>query len=155
MEAINALGRIRGSAIALASATVFGVLLLGVLDGVLIGVVLSMLALVWRLNNPDLVVVAEQGGDRLVVRVLGPLYFANIGLARSRLLKLADSDAHRPRMLVLDLVGVLDADVTTLLELPELERDLRDRGVELQFENIAPRVRELARRTPGLADRFV
>jgi SulP family sulfate permease len=154
LEAIRALGRIRGSAIVLASATVFGVLLLGVLDGVLIGVLLSMLGLVWRLNHPDLVVVAGEGSDRLVVRVLGPLYFANVGNFHGRLLELADSSPERPRTLVLDFVGVADLDVTRLLRMQELERRLGERGIALRFENVAPRLVELARRTPGLADRF-
>ena len=104
---------------------------------------LSMVGLVWRLNHPDLVVVSGEGSDRLVVRVLGPLYFANIGVARDRLLELAGSDTDRPKTLVLDLVGVPDADVTMLLRLPEVERDLRERGVELEYENVTPRVREL------------
>jgi sulfate permease, SulP family len=154
LEAIRALGRIRGSAIVLASVTVFGVLLLGVLDGVLIGVLVSMLGLVWRLNHPDLVVVAGEGSDQLVVRVLGPLYFANVGNVHSRLLELADSRPDRPRTLVLDLVGVPDLDVTTLLRMQELERRLGERGIALRFENVGPRLVELARRTPGLADRF-
>ena len=137
----------------LASATVFGVLLLNVLDGVLIGVLLSMVGLISRLNHPDLVVVGE-GGDRLVVRVLGPLYFANVGNAHSRLLELVDSRADRPLTLVLDLVGVPDVDVTTLLKIVELERKLDERGIALRFDNVSPRVVELARRTPGLAERF-
>jgi SulP family sulfate permease len=153
LEAIKALGRIRGSATVLASATVFGVLLLGVLDGVLIGVLLSMLGLVWRLNHPDFVVAGE-ASDRLVVRVLGPLYFANVGNVHRRLLELADARRDRPRTLVLDLVGVPDVDVTTLLRMLELERKLDERGIALRFDNVSPRVRELARRTPGLSNRF-
>ena len=154
LEAIRALGRIRGSALVFASATVFGVLLLGVLDGVLIGVLLSMLGIVWRLNHPNFVVVEGEGSDRLVVRALGPLYFANVGFAHDHLVGLVDASAVRPRTLVVDLVGVSDVDVTTLLRVNELERRLEERGVALRFENVSPQVLELARRTPGLADRF-
>ena len=45
-------------------------------------------------------------------------------------------------------------DVTTLLKMAELERKLNDRGIELRFDNVSPRVVEFARRTPGLAERF-
>jgi SulP family sulfate permease len=153
LEAIRALGRIRGSALVLGSATLVGVLLLGVLDGVLIGVLLSMLGLVWRLNRPDLVV--EQGPTgELVVRVVGPIYFANVGNLHTRLLELVDSAPDRPRTLVIDLIAVADVDVTTLLRVQELERHLAERGVALRFVNASPRVLELARRTPGLADLF-
>ena len=115
LDAIRALGRIRGSAIVFASATVLGVLLLGVLDGVLTGVVLSMLGLVWRLNRPEIVVI-ERPGDELVVRIEGPVYFANVGNVHARLLELVDSTPLKPRTLVVDLVAIPDVDVTTLLQ---------------------------------------
>jgi sulfate permease, SulP family len=136
LEAIRALGRIRGSALVLASTTLFAVLLLGVLDGVLIGVV------------------EGRASDELVVRIRGPLYFANVGHVQARLLELVSSAATRPRTIVLDLVAVSDADVTTMLRLPALEEDLRERGIGLRFERAGPRLLELGRRTPGFADRF-
>jgi high affinity sulfate transporter 1 len=149
LEAIRALGRIRGSALVIGSATVFGVLLLGVLDGVLIGVILSMLGLVAGLNRPEIVVIGDPG-DELVVRVEGPVYFANVGYVHRRLLKLAGSAPIRPRTLVVDLVAVSDTDVTTLLRVPALERDLTARNIALRFKNVGPRLLELGRRTPGL-----
>jgi SulP family sulfate permease len=152
LETIRALGRIRGSAIVIASATVFGVLLLGVLDGVLIGVILSMLGLVAGLNRPEIVVSARPG-DELVARVEGPVYFANVGYVHARLLQLADLAPVRPRTLVLDLIAVADTDVTTLLRVSALERDLSARNIALRFENVERRLLELARRTPGLSDR--
>lgn len=153
LDTIRALGRIRGSAIVFASATVFGVLLLGVLDGVLIGVLLSMLGLVWRLNRPEIMVIERPGDDELVVRIEGPVYFANAGNVHERLLELVDSAPVKPRRLVVDLVAIPDADVTTLLRIPVLESDLSKRDIDLRFENAGPRLLELARRTPGLADR--
>jgi sulfate permease, SulP family len=153
LDTIRALGRIRGSALVFASATVFGVLLLGVLDGVLIGVVLSMLGVVWRLNHPEITVIEGRGDDELVARIEGPVYFANVGNVHARLLALADSARVKPRRLVVDLVAIPDADVTTLLRIPVLERDLSTREMALRFENAGPRLLELAKRTPGLADR--
>jgi MFS superfamily sulfate permease-like transporter len=92
-------------------------------------------------------------GDELVARIEGPVYFANVGYVHARLLGLADSAPARPRTLVLDLVAVPDTDVTTLLRVPAFERDLSARNVALRFENVSPRLLELARRTPGLSDR--
>jgi sulfate permease, SulP family len=137
----------------IASATVFGVLLFGVLDGVLIGVILSMLGLVARLNRPEIVVSDRPGDGELVARLEGPVYFANLGYVHARLLDLADSAPSRPRTFVLDLVAVPDTDVTTLLRVPVFERDLSARDIALRFENVTPRLRELAHRTPGLSDR--
>jgi SulP family sulfate permease len=153
LDAIRALGRIRGSAIIFATATVFGVLLLGVLDGVLIGVVLSMLGVVWQLNRPEIMVIEGAGDEELVARIEGPVYFANVGNVHAQLLELVDSAPVKPRRLVLDLVAVPDTDVTTLLRIPALETDLSKRDIALRFENANPRLRELGRHTPGLEDR--
>ena len=54
---------------------------------------------------------------------------------------------------MIDLVAIPDTDVTTLLRIPALERDLSARGIALRFENAGPRLLELAERTPELADR--
>jgi sulfate permease, SulP family len=153
VEAIRVLGHIRGSAIVFALATVFGVLLLGVLDGVLIGVILSMLGVVAQLNRPEIVVIDRPEDGELVVRLEGPVYYANVGYVHARLLELADSAPVKPRTFVLDLVAVPDTDVTTMLRVAALERDLTARGMTLTFTNVMPRLRELAQRTPGLADR--
>jgi len=153
LDTIRALGRIRGSALVFASATVFGVLLLGVLDGVLVGVVLSMLGVVWRLNHPEITVIEGRGDDELVTRIEGPVYFANVGNVHEQLLELVDSTPVKPRSLVIDLVAIPDADVTTLLRIAAFERDLGTRDIALRFENAGPRLLELAERTPELADR--
>jgi SulP family sulfate permease len=153
VDAIRALGRIRGSALVLASATVLGVLLLGVLDGVLIGVVFSMLGLVWRLNRPEIMVLEGSTDDEVVVRIEGPVYFANVGNVHERLLELVDSMPVKPRRLVVDLVAIPDADVTTLLRIPAIERDLGAREITLRFVNANAQLLELARHTPGLAER--
>ena len=71
----------------------------------------------------------------------------------AELLALADSASVRPGTLVLDLVAVPDTDVTTLLRVSALERDLSVRNIALRFENVPARLLELGRRTPGLSDR--
>ena len=127
-----------------------GVLLFGVLDGVLIGVLASMLGLVYALNRPDVVALARAPGTKswhergsapgeapptgiLVVRIGGPVYFANAGRLQRRLLELVDAETEPTQTLVIDLVAVGDIDVTTMQRLPALERALRDRGVTLRL----------------------
>jgi hypothetical protein len=55
--------------------------------------------------------------------------------------------------LVVDLVAIPDADVTTLLRIAAFERDLGTRDITLRFENAGPRLLELARHTPSLMER--
>jgi len=77
------------------------------------------------------------------------VYFANVSYVQTRLFELVDSAPAKPRMLVVDLVAIPDAEVTTLSRIPALEGDLSSREISLHFENAAPRLLELARRTPG------
>ena len=167
VQALRALGRIRGFALSLGLLTALGVMLLGVLDGVLIGVVASMLGLVSALNRPAVAVLGRRPGrttwrpldqypdgetvsGALVVRIAGPVYFANVGNVHDRLLEIVDSAAERPDVLILDLVAVPDTDVTTLLRLSDLDRDLSERRIELRLANASAALIELGRRTPGL-----
>ena len=80
--------------------TLVSVLALGVLEGVLVGVVTSMVMLVHALDHPDIRVVEHTGG-RLVVRVIGGLYFANAQRFRRTLVALVDE--RHPHELVVDL----------------------------------------------------
>ena len=91
--------------------TLVSVLALGVLEGVLVGVTTSMLMLVHALDHPDIRVV-DDAGDRLVVRVIGGLYFANAQRFRRAMLALVEE--HEPHELVIDLSAVPGIDVTTL-----------------------------------------
>jgi hypothetical protein len=56
--------------------------------------------------------------------------------------------------LVIDLFAVSDTDVTTLLRVSALERDLTARNIALRFDNVGPRLLGLGRRTPGVAGRW-
>jgi high affinity sulfate transporter 1 len=103
--------------------TLVGVLALGVLDGVLIGVLASMLLLVHSLDRPAIPVLgrrpgsatwralADHPGDEtvpglLVVRVVGPIYFANAQRLRRRLLDLIGGAPERPRHFLMDMAAV-------------------------------------------------
>jgi sulfate permease, SulP family len=169
VKTLRAFGRIRGSALVLGLVTLVGVLLLGVLGGVLIGVLASMLGLVHQLNRPDVVALARAPGTTswhergsapgeapptgvLVVRIGGPVYFANAGRFQRRLLELVDAETEPTQTLVIDLVAVGDIDVTTMQRLPALERALRERGVTLRLARPNQRLAEHCERMPELAD---
>jgi len=126
--------------------TLVSVLALGVLEGVLVGVVTSMLMLVHALDHPDIRVV-ERTRRRLVVRVIGGLYFANAQRFRRTLLALVDE--HHPHELVVDLSAVPGIDVTTLTLLPVFDRQLAARGVTLQLAALNPEPLADFRRSPA------
>lgn len=140
----------RADAAALA-ATAGGVLALGVEAGVVIGVALSMGALIWRASRPHIAVLgripgtehfrnverysAETASGLLMLRVDAGLFFGNVEAVNERI---EDELAARPdtRHLVLVLSAVNAIDTSALFALGELNAMLAARGVQLHLAEV-------------------
>ncbi len=132
-------------------ATGAGVLVLGVEAGVVVGVALSMGALIWRASRPHIAVLGRINGtehfrnvDRysaetapglLMLRVDAGLFFGNVEAVNERI---EDELAARPdtRHLVLVLSAVNAIDTSALFGLGELNTSLRQRGVLLHLAEV-------------------
>ncbi|BDT58784.1 sodium-independent anion transporter [Massilia varians] len=132
-------------------ATGAGVLALGVEAGVVVGVALSMGALIWRASRPHIAVLGRIAGtehfrnvDRysaetapglLMLRVDAGLFFGNVEAVNERI---EDELAERPdtRHLVLVLSAVNAIDTSALFGLEELNASLRQRGVLLHLAEV-------------------
>ena len=160
---------VRHSAFVLALVALFGVLLLGVLPGLLVAVVLSLILLIKRLSRPPVVVLARdpqtgawgraqrhpdwsQQPGLLVVATEGPLFYANSEAVKERLTELVLTADPRPRTVVLDLAGNHELDLETIDMLAELADALHARGVELRLGAVHAGVHGLLRRG-GVAGR--
>jgi sulfate permease, SulP family len=149
----------------LALVALAGVLVLGVLQGVLLAVSVSMLTLVYGANHPPIEVLGRRPGtgswrdlDRhpddetvpglMVVRPVASIYFANAPRIRRRLLDLVDTAASPPDVLLVDFGAVPDIDITALDLLPMVDADLRGRGITLWLANINARPLDMLRRLP-------
>jgi sulfate permease, SulP family len=165
LAALRRLRRIRFRDHGLALVALAAVLVLGVLEGVLLAVVVSMLTLIHGVNHPPIEVLGRRPGsghwrglDRhpdgetvpgmLVLRPVTPIYFANAPRLRRRLLELVDACDPPPRVLVLDLDAVPDIDVTALDLLPSFDADLRERSITLWLANPNDRPLDMLRRLP-------
>ncbi|MET0981491.1 MAG: sulfate permease [Telluria sp.] len=140
----------RADAAALA-ATACGVLALGVEAGVVIGVALSMGALIWRASRPHIAVLGRIPGTEhfrnverysadtapglLLLRVDAGLFFGNVEAVNERI---EDELAARPdtRHLVLVLSAVNSIDTSALFALGELNTMLDARGVRLHLAEV-------------------
>jgi sulfate permease, SulP family len=146
--------RVRTRDYAFALVALGGVLVLGTLKGILVAVVVSLLVLLYQANHPPLVVLGRKRGTEvfrdhnlypedetfpglLVVRVEGMLYFANARRTFARLLELVDSSS--PRVLLLDLSGTPDIDLTAVNLAGDFIRSLEERGVLLWFARVRGR----------------
>lgn len=150
---------------AFALVTLAAVLVLGTLQGILVGVVVSLLTLFWDLNHPPIIPLGRKPGTDvfrsaaghpddervpglLILRIESPMYFGNAQRVIDRIaLHVRDADPP-PRVLLLDCSAVSDADTTAASVLAERIDRLETSGTELWLAALTVRVLELARRSP-------
>jgi len=151
------LWRFRGSDLAAALLTMAGVVVLGVMDGILVGVVFSLVLLLRALAFPADAALGRtpDGGwhdpahradaatvpGLLVYRFSAPLFFANCELFRERIEARVAAAPQPVRRVVIDGAAIHDVDLMACDLLVDLERDLRAKGITLAFGNLRDRVR--------------
>jgi high affinity sulfate transporter 1 len=150
--------RVRRSALALSLVATIGVVLFGVLQGILLAVVLSILLFFRRSwwphgeilghEIPDLdgwhsverYPDARQEPGVLVFRWEAPLFFANAGIFRQQVRRLVHR--HRPRWFVLQCEAITDIDVTAADMLERLDVELNGQGVNMAFVELRDRLKD-------------
>jgi len=154
---------------ALSAAAFLGVVLVGVLEGIVIAIALSLVAFVERAWRPYRAELGRRPGvrgyhdldrhpegqridDIVIVRFDAPLFFANAGLfgewVRARV-----ADRDDVRYVVLAAEPITGIDSTAVDELVQLDDALARDGIELVIAELKGPVKDdLVRR--GLADRF-
>lgn len=132
-------------------ATAGGVLVLGVEAGVIIGLMLSMGAIIWRASRPHIAVLGRIAGTEhfrnitrypaetapalLMLRVDAGLFFANVEPVRARIEEeLAAWPDTRDMVLVLSAVNAIDT--SALFGLLELNTMLKGRGIGLHLAEV-------------------
>ena len=147
-------------------ATAGGVLALGVEAGVVIGVALSMGALIWRASRPHIAVLGRIAGTEhfrniarhaaetvpglLMLRVDAGLFFGNVDAVNERV---EDELAAHPgtRDLVLVLSAVNEVDTTALFALIELNANLGSRAIALHLAEVKGPVMDRLKQSDLLA----
>jgi MFS superfamily sulfate permease-like transporter len=144
-----------------AVATALAGLFADMLAAVLVGVLLTLVLVIWELDHigvtelrptPDGSDLRPAGDGSvaapglLVLRVDGPLYTANVRSVNRRIIEAVDR--ARPETLVLDMSAVAEMTVTVALQSADLERELTSRGVTIWVAGLAPRALALAQEMP-------
>jgi MFS superfamily sulfate permease-like transporter len=142
----------------LAAIAFAGVALFGILVGIAVAVVLSILAVFQRAWNPYRTVLgdvpgvpgyhdvtmypnAEQVPGLVIYRFDGPLIFANSKTFQREVLEIARADPP-PRWIIIAAEPMTDVDTTAADMLEELHRDLDAAGIELVFAEMKDAVRQ-------------
>ncbi|MFN8379709.1 MAG: sulfate permease [Anaerolineae bacterium] len=145
-----------------------GVLLVDVLQGMLIGVVASLVFVIYKSSRPHLASLgrvphvagaysdiarhpdSEPVPGILIVRIDTPLYYANALSARDRLKAMIDERDTPLRAIILDLAAQDEIDLTTSSVFVGFLKDIQKRGITLCFAEVHTPVLENARKS-GLA----
>ena len=132
-------------------ATAVGVMVLGVETGIVLGVAMSLAALVWRSSRPHIAVVGRVPGTEhyrnverhavetvpglLALRVDESLFFANATVLEDRIEDLIRADTTVRRVLLV-CSAVNQIDTTALGVLTELNKSLAKRGIALELAEV-------------------
>jgi len=156
--------RIRRTEFAWAVAAFLGVMLLGTLQGIVVAIVISLLALGHQTANPPVYVLGRKPGTNvfrprsgehpddesysglLLLRLEGRVFFVNAERIAEKIRPLFD--AASAKVVVLDLSGVFDLEYSALKMLTAAEQRWREAGVMLWLAGLTPDVYALVRRSP-------
>jgi len=140
-----------------------GVVLVDVLEGMIIGLVSSLLFVVYRTSRPHLAVLGEipdipgayselslHPENRavpgvLILRLDGPLYYANALTVRGQIKSLVERAASPPNALIVDLRVQSGLDLTSADMLTGLLGDLQRRGLEVRLVDVHAPVIDIMR----------
>jgi len=140
-----------------------GVAVLGVVPGIGIAIVVSVIEFLWDGWRPHFAVLGRVDGIRgfhdtkrypearrvpglVLFRWDAPLFFANAELFQERVLEAFAASPTKVRRVVVTAEPVTSIDVTSADMLAELEQTLREKGAELRFAEMKDPVKDKLRR---------
>ena len=144
-----------------------GILFVGIIAGIVIGVVLSLLLLIARASTPGVRALGKRPGSDayldltrhegletvpgvIVVRIEGPLFFANANRFRDAVRKLVGEAAEPVRAVVIDAEAISQTDTDGADVLTELAHELGAKGIELALARVESSISELWERAGTL-----
>ncbi len=159
----RAIRRIRAMEFSWALVAFAGVVILGTLQGILVAIVVSLVALIHQASKPPVYEVGRKPGTDvfrplsevhpddetfpglLLLRLEGRIFFGNVQAVHERIVTLVT--ARQPQVVALDLSGVPGLEYTALKLLVEAEARVRETGRELWLVALNPEVLGLVERS--------
>jgi sulfate permease, SulP family len=155
--------RIRRTEFIWALTALAGVTLLGTLQGIVVAIIVSLVALAYQTADPPVRALGRKPGTNvfrprskehsedetfpglLMVQLEGRVFFANAERIGEKIMVLVNEAA--PRVVALDLSGVPDLEYTALKMLITAEKRERERGVSVWLVGLNPDVLSMIRRS--------
>ncbi len=149
---------------ATAIVTLLTVLFVGALEGIVIGVILSVLGLLKNMYNPHIAILgripgtnqyldvkrrpeAEVASHTLTVRIDGSQIFLNTDCIKNTILDLVDNKYNDTMLFVLDFESTAFIDYSGIEMLEELVDELKQRGIKVKAANMYGPLRDSIRKT--------
>ncbi len=136
---------------------------LGIEQGIGLGVVLSLILIIYQTTRPHLAVLGripgtkhyrnikrfedlEQRTDALIVRFDAQLYFANTTFFKEKMEKLLQASGQDLKALILDAQSITGIDSSAMHALEELVDELKEKGIDFYMCDVKGPVRDALRR---------
>ena len=156
---LRRLYRVRRTEFALAVLCALGVMFIGVLQGIVVAVIVSMIYIFKRAWAPYSAVLgrdadvpgwhdierypnAEQVPGLLIVRWSAPLFFANANQFRDLIRELVKDSSSPPQWVLVAAEPITDIDTTAGAMLADLDLELNSSGIHLAFAELHSSVRD-------------
>jgi sulfate permease, SulP family len=155
--------RIRRMEFIWALVALFGVILLGTLNGILVAVLVSMLSIVQQTANPSVYILGRKPGTNvfrpiskkspqdetfpglLILRPEGRIFFMNAQRTGDKIM--GHVEKVKPKVVALDFSRVPDLEYTALKMLIEGEEKQRKRGLTMWLVGLNPNVLHMVKRS--------
>jgi SulP family sulfate permease len=143
-------------------------LALGILEGIGIGVLISLGIVIHRSSYPNIVMLGRLPDtdhyrdlqrhpegitqtNTIIVRIDASLYFANIPYLKEKLEELETESGKNLDQVIIDAIGINEVDASALHALKEIVGEYQDRDINVLFAGVKGPVRDIFKRS-GLAD---
>ena len=160
VKAMKRVYRLNRTEFRVGTIALLGVLTFGTLQGVLIGLVLSLLVLVARSSKPDIPVLGRWPGTEVfhcleenpesetypglvILRFDGPLYFATANALRNKVREVTTDAVPSVTTVLIDMEAINYLDLEGSDMLNEITKDMHGVGVEIHLARIKHEVLEM------------
>jgi high affinity sulfate transporter 1 len=145
--------RLRKAEFSLSVASFLGVAFVGVIEGIFIAIVLSLMVLVWNTWHPYSAILVRVDGSKgyhdnrrhpegrsipglVLFRWDAPLFFANAELFKQQVLQAVNSSTEPVLRVVVAADAITDVDITAAEVLVTLHSELNAQGIALRFAGL-------------------
>ena len=149
---------------AIAILTLLSVLIFGTIQGLIIGIILSILVLINNIKKPHISILGQVPGtanykdikshpktiqipEVLIIKLDGSQIFLHADNIKNKILNLLDHEYRDTKLLVLDLESTSFIDITGIEMLDELIKELKSRGIIIKAANISNPARDAFMKT--------